>query len=356
MRRYGEHEQVVFFNDPKVQLKGIIAIHNTNLGPALGGCRMWPYTSEQEALKDVLKLSRGMTYKAAISDLALGGGKAVIIGNPKQKNPELFNTFGRFVESLNGRYITAEDVGTSVGDMKYIREKTSFVAGLPTDLGGAGDPSPYTARSTLIGMKAAVWHKLKKKSLKGLHVAIQGMGNVGLYLAQYLLEEECKLTVCDCFEQKAYAFKEQYPEVEVVHHDAIYEVKCDIFAPCALGAILTPLTISRLKCSVISGAANNQLDTIETENLIRQKGILYAPDFVVNAGGLIHVFVEAACKGGEYKKEESLRRIDKIYNTLVEIFCMADSNKGANTTDIAIKIAEQKILHKKDENSISMKG
>ena len=351
MGRYGEHEQVVFFSDPKVQLKGIIAIHNTNLGPALGGCRMWPYTSEQAALKDVLKLSRGMTYKAAISNLALGGGKAVIIGNSKQKNPQLFSTFGRFVESLNGRYITAEDVGTSVDDMKYIREKTSYVAGLPTNLGGAGDPSPYTARSTLVGMKAAVWHKFKKKSLKGLHIAIQGMGHVGLYLAQYLLEEGCKLTICDCFEQKAYAFKEKYPEVEVVHHDKIYEVECDIFAPCALGAVLTPLTVSRLKCSVIAGAANNQLDTIETENLIRQKDILYAPDFVINAGGLIHVSVEAACKGGSYKEEETFRRIDKIHDTLVEIFCMADSGKNTNTTDRAIKIAEQKILQKKDEIS-----
>ena len=345
IERYGQHEQVVFFHDPTVHLKCIIAIHNTNLGPALGGCRMWPYASEEEALKDVLKLSRGMTYKAAVSNLALGGGKAVIIADPKQKNPELFNTFGRFVESLNGRYITAEDVGTSVEDMKYIREKTSFVAGLPPDLGGAGDPSPYTAKSTLIGMKAAVAHKFKNKSLKGLHVAIQGMGNVGLYLAQYLLEEGCKLTICDCFEQKTTTFKEKYPEVQVVHHDKIYETKCDIFAPCALGSILTPLTVSHLNCSIIAGAANNQLDTIKTEDIIRQKGILYVPDFVVNAGGLIHVFVESASKG-DYKEEETLRRIDKVYDTLVEIFCMADASKSNNTTDIAIQMAEQKILQK----------
>ena len=348
MERYGQHEQIVFFSEPKVQLRGIIAIHSTSLGPALGGCRMWPYISEEAALKDVLKLSRGMTYKAAVSNLALGGGKAVIIGNPKKKKPELFSAFGQFVESLNGRYITAEDVGTSVEDMKYIMEKTSFVAGLPKSMGGAGDPSPFTAKSTLVGMKAAVWHKFKKKSLKGMHVAIQGIGNVGWHLAEYLLEEECQLTICDCFEHKALAFKKEYPEVAVVHHDKIYEVECDIFAPCALGAVLTPLTVPLLNCSIIAGAANNQLDTIETENIIRQQGILYAPDFIVNAGGLIHVFVEAACKGGEYKKEDTLRRIDKIHDTLVEIFHIADSNKrNNNTTDVAIEMAEQKIKQKR---------
>ena len=343
MSRYGSHEQVVFFNDPAVQLKGIIAIHNTELGPALGGCRMWPYNSEESALKDVLKLSRGMTYKAAGAGLALGGGKAVIIGDPKKKNPELFRVFGRFVESLNGRYITAEDVGTSVEDMRYIKENTSYVVGLPKELKGAGDPSPFTAHSTVAGMKAAVWHKLKKKSLKGLHVAIQGMGHVGLYLAKYLLEEGCRLTVCDYFEDRAYSFQEKHPEVKAVFHDKIYDVPCDIFSPCALGAVINPKTLSRLRCSVIAGAANNQLDSRDTELIAQKKGILYVPDFVINAGGLIHVFVESS---GRYEEKEVMRRINNIYDTLIDVFCTAEADKSLATT-VAIAMAEQRISRNK---------
>lgn len=334
IERYGSHEQIVFFHEPSVNLKGIIAIHSTALGPALGGCRMWPYASEEEALVDVLKLSRGMTYKAAAAGLAQGGGKSVIICDPKNKTPELFRAFGRFIHSLNGNYITAEDVGTSVEDMKYIRESTPFVAGLSEKLGGSGDPSPFTAQSTLVGIKAAVSHKLKRNSLKGLKVAVQGIGHVGVHLCKYLLEEGCHLSISDIFEKKARRFQEQYPQVTIVHHEKIYDEECDIFSPCALGSIINSKTLARLKCSIIAGAANNQLDTLKTEDLIREKNILYAPDFVINAGGVISVFVES--------REETQERISNIYNILKKIFSRSEK-EGKRATDVATEIANDRI-------------
>ena len=342
IKQYGNHEQVMFFHEPSVNLKGIIAIHNTSLGPAIGGCRMWPYPSEKEALVDVLKLSRGMTYKSAVAGLEQGGGKSVIICDPKRKTPELFKAFGRFINSLNGVYITAEDVGTSVEDMKYIREATPFVTGLSEQMGGSGDPSPFTAQSTLMGMKAAVSHKLNQESLQGLKVAIQGIGHVGVYLAEYLLKEGCHLSICDIFEQKARNFQEKYPQVKVVHHEKIYDEDCDIFSPCALGAVINAATLKRLKCSIIAGAANNQLDKLETESDVRTKNILYAPDFVINAGGVINVFVESQ---GNYTKAEVKERIAKIYHVLKEIFSRSDE-EGKNPTDVAIEIANNRIQQK----------
>jgi len=271
IKRYGDHEQVVFFNEPSVNLKGIIAVHSTSLGPSLGGCRMWPYSSEEEALVDVLKLSRGMTYKAAVAGLDQGGGKSVIICSSKEKTPGMFRTFGKFINTLNGAYITAEDVGTSVEDMKYIRESTPFVTGLSQKLGGSGDPSPFTAQSTLVGIKAAVSHRLKKKSLEGLKVVVQGIGHVGVYLAEYLLKEGCQLVICDIFSQKAKDFQKKHPEVKVVHHEKVYDEECDIFSPCALGSVINGNTLERLKCSIIAGAANNQLDTLRRENDFRKQ-------------------------------------------------------------------------------------
>ncbi len=339
MGRFGEHEQVVFFQDLSVNLKGIIAIHSTRLGPALGGCRMWSYASENEALEDVLKLSRGMTYKAAVAGLELGGGKSIIIGEPQIKTPQLFQSFGRFVDSLNGNYITAEDVGTSVDDMRYIRQETRFVTGLPHYLRGSGDPSPFTARSTLIGMKVAVLHKLNKASLNGLHVVVQGVGHVGWYLATLLLQEGCKVSVCDISSKKTLAFKQKYPEVKIVSTDDVYDVACDIFSPCALGGVITPQVVSKLKCSIIAGAANNQLDTLETEIQIQQKGILYVPDFVINAGGLINVFVETT---GCYSEEVVLKKIENISDVLTEI--LNQSVKTNNLpTDVAISIANSRL-------------
>ena len=342
IERYGNHEQVVFFHEPSVNLKGIIAIHSTTLGPALGGCRMWPYADEQSALVDVLKLSRGMTYKAACAGLELGGGKSVIIYDPKKKTPEMFKAFGRFVHSLNGMYITAEDVGTAVQDMKYIKESTSFVTGLSKELGGSGDPSPFTAQSTLVGIKSAVSYKMKKNSLQGLKVSVQGMGHVGVYLAEYLLKEGCELSICDIFEQKALDFQKTHPQVKVIPHDKIYDEDCDIFSPCALGSVINEKTLSRLKCAIIAGAANNQLDNLKRENDIRKKNILYAPDFIINAGGLINVFVES---GGNYTVEKVQKRINNIYKVLEEIFFHSDK-EGKNPTDVAIEIADRRIEQK----------
>ncbi len=339
MEHYGSHQQVLFFQDPSVRLKGIIAIHNTRLGPALGGCRIWPYASEEDALLDVLKLSRGMTYKAALAGLTLGGGKSVIIGDPKHKTPEMFQSFGRFVHSLNGNYITAEDVGTSVKDMGYVKEQTPFVVGLPRDLGGAGDPSPFTARSTLMGIKAAVQHQKKTDTLKNLKVAIQGAGHVGCFLAEYLLKEGCKVTLCDIFEEKARTFCNKHPGVSFVPCESIYDEPCDVFSPCALGAVLNPESLKRLKCSIIAGAANNQLDTSDTEKIIQEKGMLYAPDFVINAGGLINVFVESR---GNYNTEEVTKRIDNIYHVLLDIFTLSQKqNKWA--TCVAVEMAQKHI-------------
>ncbi|MDE0119606.1 MAG: leucine dehydrogenase [Bdellovibrionales bacterium] len=342
IEEYGNHEQVMFFHEPSVNLKGIIAIHNTALGPAIGGCRMWPYASEKEALIDVLRLSRGMTYKSAAAGLEQGGGKSVIICDPKHKTPELFKTFGRFIHSLNGVYITAEDVGTSVEDMQHIRATTPFVTGLSEQMGGSGDPSPFTAQSTLVGIKAAVSYKLNRESLEGLKVAVQGMGHVGGYLAEYLLKEGCQISICDIFERKAKDFQEKYPQVKVVDHQYIYDEDCDIFSPCALGSVISVETLKRLKCSIIAGAANNQLDKLEREYDLRKKNILYAPDFVINAGGVINVFVESQ---GSYTKEEVQKRIAKIYHVLKEIFTRSEEERK-NPTDVAIEIANNRIQRK----------
>ena len=342
IKTYGQHEQVIFFNEPSCHLKGIIAIHSTALGPALGGCRMWPYPSEKEALLDVLKLSRGMTYKSAVAGLEQGGGKSVIIYDPKQKTPEMFKAFGRIVHSLNGSYTTAEDVGTSVQDMHYIRENTPFVTGLSKEMGGSGDPSPWTAQSTLVGMKAAVAYKFNKNSLVGLKVAIQGMGHVGFYLAEYLLKENCDLVICDIFEQRTKKFQQKHPQVKVVSPDKIYDEPCDIFSPCALGSIINKNTLSRLKCSIIAGAANNQVDTSQTEDEIVQQNILYAPDFVINAGGVISVFVES--KEG-YSAQKTKSRIDNIYHVLTEIFSRSDEQKK-KPTEVALDMARDRIKRK----------
>ncbi len=345
--RYGQHEQVIFFNEPSVNLKGIIAIHSTRLGPALGGCRMWPYSSEKEALLDVLRLSRGMTYKSAVAGLNQGGGKSVILYDPKKKTPDMFRAFGRFIHSLNGAYTTAEDVGTSVEDMRYIRESTPFVTGLSKEMGGSGDPSPWTALSTLMGMKAAVAYRMNQKSLTGLKVAVQGMGHVGFYLAEYLLRENCQVIICDIFEQKTREFQKKHPQVRVVSPEKIYDEECDIFSPCALGSIINLKTLSRLRCSIIAGAANNQVDTPKTEDEIRKRNILYAPDFVINAGGVISVFVE--CKEG-YSEQKIKNRIENIYHVLTEIFFRSDEQKK-KASEVAMEMARDRINRKSALNN-----
>ena len=316
-----DHEQVVFCNDNKTGLKAIIAIHNTTLGPALGGTRMWPYATEAEALTDVLRLSKGMTYKAAITGLNLGGGKAVIIGDSrKDKTESMTRRFGKFVDTLGGKYITAEDVGMSTKDMEHIRMETKHVTGIPEAMGGSGDPSPVTAFGVYVSMKSSAKECWGSDSLAGKKVCVQGIGHVGSVLVDHLIKEEAKVFICDIFEDKLAEIKKKHPSVEVVAGDKIFDLEIDIYAPCALGATINSDSIARLKCSVICGAANNQLaDEAIHGKMIMEKGIIYAPDFVVNAGGLINVYSELHGFAPAYAMEQA----EKIYATTSEIFRLA---------------------------------
>ncbi len=334
------HEQVVFCNDPATGLKAIIAIHNTILGPALGGTRMWNYASEQEALTDVLRLSRGMTYKAAISGLNLGGGKAVIIGDAKSMKTEAFlRRFGKFVESLNGKYVTAEDVNMKTRDMEYISMETRHVTGLSESNGGGGDPSPVTAYGTYLGMKAAAKKAWGSESLEGKAVAVQGVGQVGMYLTDHLKKEGAKIFITDIDETKVKQVAER-SGAKAVGMDEIYDVEMDIYAPCALGATINDKTIPRLKCRIVAGAANNQLEN-ETKHgiMLQEKGIMYAPDFLINAGGLINVYEEYL---GSYNRERAYGTAEKIYDTLLNILEVAEK-EGVTTHDAARKLAEKRI-------------
>lgn len=284
------HEQIVICSDPKVGLKAIIAIHNTTLGPALGGTRMWMYKNEQEAIRDVLRLSRGMTYKAAVAGLNLGGGKAVLIGDPKKDKTEaLFRTYGRFVEGLGGRYITAEDVGIEVRDMEWVRMETKYVTGISRALGGSGDPSSVTALGTFMGMRACAKRVFGSDSLAGKKISVQGAGHVAYYLTKLLVQDGAKVFVTDIFPEKLKRFVDEF-KVTVVAPEDIYKLDVDIYSPCALGGTLNSETIPQLKAAIVAGCANNQLDdeAIHGQMLI-DRNILYAPDYVINAGGLINV-------------------------------------------------------------------
>ena len=314
------HEQLVICYDEPTGLKAIIGIHNTVLGPALGGTRMWNYASEAEAITDVLRLSRGMTFKAAISGLNLGGGKAVIIGDPTLKSEAFMRRFGRFVESLNGRYITAEDVNTKTSDMEYIAMETKHVTGLPEYKGGGGDPSPVTAYGTYLGMKAAAKKAYGSDSLSGKKVAVQGIGQVGKYLVNHLVQEGAEVFITDIFEDRLKAVSQE-TGATVVDPNAIYDIDMDIYAPCALGATVNDETIDRLKCHIIAGGANNQLlDEQKHGQMLLERGIIYAPDFLINAGGLINVYTEFL---GGYKREVAYGHAEKIYDT-----CLAILNKS----------------------------
>jgi leucine dehydrogenase len=334
------HEQVVFSHDSATGLKAIIAIHNTVLGPALGGTRMWNYASEQEALTDVLRLSRGMTFKAAISGLNLGGGKAVIIGDAKAMKTEAFlRRFGKFVNSLNGKYITAEDVNMKTSDMEFINMETKHVTGLPESMGGGGDPSPVTAYGVYMGMKATAKKVFGSDSLEGKRIAVQGIGQVGQHLVELLVKEKAEVYVTDLFEDKVRAVAQKYG-VKAVGQEEIYEVDSDIYAPCALGATINDDTISRLKCSMIAGAANNQLkDEVRHGYMLIDRSIAYAPDFLINAGGLINVYNEF---GGNYNRKRVFEQAEKIYDTTLSILRYAESEK-ISSQDAAIKLAEQRI-------------
>ena len=337
------HEQVIFCNDKVTGLKAIIAIHDTTLGPALGGTRMWNYSSEEEALQDVLRLSRGMTFKASISGLNLGGGKAVIIGDAsKDKTEALMKKFGEYVDSLGGKYITAEDVGMNTKDMEYIREKTKHVTGIPESMGGSGDPSPVTAYGVYMGMKASAKFKWGSDSLEGKTILVQGVGHVGKNLVKHTIEEGAKVYITDINHSKLDLVSEQYG-AEIINVDSIYDMEMDIYAPCALGSTLNTNTINRLKCQIIAGAANNQLaDEVVHGKMIKDKGIVYAPDFLINAGGLINVYSEI----NGYKRQESLSQTKKIYDTTLEILLKAEA-EDITTHKAALLIAEQRIQENK---------
>jgi len=336
---FADHEQVVFCYDKGTGLKAIIAIHDTTLGPSLGGTRMWKYKSEAEALNDVLRLSKGMTYKAAISGLKLGGGKAVIIGDSKKdKSEALFRKYGEFVNSLGGRYITAEDVGTSTSDMVFVRETTKYATGLPQSMGGGGDPSPVTAYGVYMGMKAAAKEIWGNDSLAGKKISVQGVGHVGEYLVKLVSEEGAKVYISDINQDQLSTVAKEF-KAEVVPLESVYDLDIDIYAPCALGATLNTDTINRLKCSIIAGSANNQLaDEALHSKMISEKGMLYAPDFLINAGGLINVYSELI----GYNQQQALDQAKHIYNTTLEIFKKAKA-EHITTVAAANKIAEERI-------------
>jgi leucine dehydrogenase len=336
--KHGDHEEVIYCHDRDIGLKAIIAIHNTALGPALGGTRMWNYKTEEEALVDVLRLSKGMTYKAAAAGLNLGGGKAVIIGDPKtQKTEALFRAFGQYINALNGKYITAEDVNTCVTDMEYVFMETPWVTGIPKGLGGSGDPSPYTAHGVLMGIRAAAKEKLGLDSIKGLTVAVQGLGNVGSNLVRYLIEEGAKIKVADIDPTRVKAHLEEY-KVTPVACDEIVTTECDILAPCALGAVINDLTIGQLKCKIIAGGANNQLAEPRHGDALKELGILYAPDYVINAGGLMNVFVELE----GYSSDRAYEKTRRVYENLMRVFHLA-KEQGIPTHLAADRIAESRI-------------
>jgi len=335
-----EHEQILFCTDKATGLKAMIAIHNTVLGPALGGTRMWTYDNEALALRDVLRLSRGMTYKAAISGLNLGGGKAVIIGDSRTlKNEALMRRFGKFVDSLGGKYITAEDVGMSPIDMEYIHDETEHVVGLPTSLGGGGDPSPVTAYGVYVGMKAAAKYAYGNEDLAGKKIVVQGAGHVGQYLIDLLVKENAKIGVSDIFEDKLKEVTGKHSNIEVIDPKAIYTADMDIYAPCALGATVNDDTLKQLKCKVIAGAANNQLQQEDKHGKqVRDMGIVYAPDFLINAGGLINCYSELE----GYNRDRAMSKTEMIYDTALNIMKHADA-KNIPTYQAANELAEKRI-------------
>ena len=332
------HEQVVFCRNDAVGLRAIIAIHNSTLGAALGGCRLYPYNSEEEALRDVLRLSRGMTYKAAVAGLDLGGGKSVIIGDPSIKSESLFRAFGRFVESLGGRYITAEDMNTNVEDMNYIRRETTWVMGKGSHLGGSGDPSPVTAWGVYHGIRAALEVHYGTPDLAGRRIAIQGCGSVGAHLAGFLSEAGASLVYTDIDSERVARCIDQHGGEEV-SDEAWYGQEVDVLAPCAVGGVINSHTIPQIRAPIIAGGANNQLDEEgrDARALIERK-ISYVPDYVINAGGLINV-------GAEYKgfpREQAMAQASGIFNTVKMVIDKAQ-REGISTIEASNRIARERI-------------
>ena len=338
------HEQLVFCNDKETGLKAIIAIHDTTLGPALGGTRMWNYISEKDAIIDVLRLSRGMTFKASITGLKLGGGKAVIIGeSSRNKTEALMRKFGEFVNSLGGKYITAEDVGMSARDMVHIKKETDFVTGIPVEMGGGGDPSPVTAFGVYMGMKASAKHKWGSDDLNAKKILVQGVGHVGENLVKHLVEEGADVIVNDINKTNLKRVSELY-NCQTIEGNMIYDLDIDIYSPCALGATINDTTIEQFKCEIIAGAANNQLqDEDKHADMLQEIGILYAPDFLINAGGLINVYSEI----NGYDREKAITQTRKIYDTTLEIFSKSEE-ENITTHQAALKLAMERIAQAKN--------
>lgn len=330
---FDRHQQTVFCHDAASGLRAIIAVHNTNLGPALGGCRMWPYENEGAALTDALRLSKGMTYKSALAGLSLGGGKCVVIGDSrKAKSDALLRALGRFVDSLGGLYVIAEDVGIKVRDVEVIGQSTNYVAGIPAK--GSGDPSPATAYGVYMGMRAAVKHKLGQDDLKGVRVAVQGLGNVGYHLCGYLAGDGAELLVADIndasVERVVQAFGAKAAPADKIHAQAV-----DVYAPCALGAVINDRSLPEIKAAVIAGSANNQLAEERHGEMLAKAGKLYAPDYVINAGGVINISHE----GPAYDETRAFAQVARIGDTLAEIFRMAEA-QGSCTAKAADRLAE----------------
>ncbi|REL29461.1 Leu/Phe/Val dehydrogenase [Thalassotalea euphylliae] len=329
---FDNHEQVVFCSDEKSGLKAIIAVHSTALGAAVGGCRMWDYTTDEEALVDVLRLSKGMTYKNAMAGLAMGGGKSVIIGDAsKIKSEALFKAFGQALNGLAGRYISAEDVNITTGDIAIANTETEFVAGVE---GKSGNPAPFTALGTFLGLKAAVKHKFHRDDLTDLTVAVQGLGSVGYYLCEHLHNAGAKLIVTDINQEAVNKAQAEFGAHAVGLND-IYDVDCDIYAPCALGATINDTTIDRIKAKIIGGCANNQLAAPKHDQALVDRGILYAPDYVINAGGIINISFE-----DDYCPDKATQKVEEIYDTLLDVFTKAAST-GKPTGMVADEIARQ---------------
>ncbi len=337
--RVDGYEKVVRCKDPASGLHALIAVHDTTLGPSLGGMRMLPYKHEEEALFDVLRLARGMTYKSAVADTGLGGGKSVLIGDPKHKSETLFEAMGSFIDSLGGKYITAEDMNIGIGDLLLVRQSTKWVTGLSRELGGSGNPSPYTARGAFHGMRAVMEEAFGSPSFKGRRVLIQGVGAVGGRLAELLKEAGAHVVICDINEARVQELcaKHGYEGVADSKH---LEVHCDVYAPCARGATINDTSIPHLRCKAIAGVANNQLLDPRHGDVLREKGILYAPDYVINAGGILNVSFELLPDG--YDEAKAVEKIDHIYDNLRQVFAIAREQKVA-THVAADRLAEQRI-------------
>lgn len=333
------HEQVLFFSDPSCKLKAIVAIHDTTLGPALGGTRMLPYKSDEEAITDVLRLSRGMTYKSSLAGLHLGGGKAVIIGDPStDKSEALFRSYGRFLESLNGRYITAEDVNINESDLLHIKRETNHVVGLCESYGGSGNPGPYTALGVFLSIEASCYKVFGVNSVKNKTVGIQGVGSVGSALGELLLKNHATVYFTDVNQKNIELFTQRCPQAHYVKPEDIYSLDVDIYSPCALGATINDDTVEKLKCKMVVGSANNQLKEDRHGDILKKRNILYGPDYLVNAGGVMNVGLERY----GWTKDKSLKNIQNIYDTTLKVYKLSDE-KDIPTNLAADLLAKERL-------------